>query len=72
MVTKSQASQLAQGEGRRIRRARNIVKRWQAGGWKTGPAHYATESGTLMFSEVQAKRYERAVAILVRAALVGE
>jgi hypothetical protein len=51
-----QASPTDKGEGKRIRRARNIVKRWKAGN-----GH---------FKLYYFKRYERAVAVLVRAVLL--
>ena len=72
MQVKQQASRSAKGEGKRIRRARNIVRRWEASRWNTKPATYGSESAGMVFQEIHAKRYERAVAILVRAALLGE
>lgn len=62
LVKINPASRRAKGEGKRIRRARNIVKRWESGGWV---AH--TDK-----SDVARKRYQRAVAILVETALLGE
>ncbi len=71
MLTKTKASQRSKGEGKRIRRARNIVKRWQAlnGSEPPFPGTWQHEHVAVL---VKQKRYERAVAVLVRAALLGE
>ena len=62
------ASPGALGEGKRIRRARNIVRRWQRG---SDPPLGGSPEYHEVWDAIRKRRYERAVAILVRAALLG-
>ncbi len=61
------------GEGRKLRRARNVVKKWNAkqdsyATWMALPADIAGE----LDNEIQMKRWERAQALLVTAALLKD
>lgn len=60
----------AKGEGRALRRARNVVKRWNRapGGWKDYLAMPGEERREFNDAE-RCARYERACALLVAAAL---
>lgn len=68
MPTKPQASPISKGEGRKLRRARNMVKKWEADYVKFQPAVFKQEHWDIR-NAIYAKRYERACALILAAKL---
>ena len=57
MSNKTQASQRPIGEGRRLRWARSVIKKWGSSPWQP--------SDVEIINEINEWRYERAVALIV-------
>lgn len=57
-----QASPIPKGEGRKLRRARNVVKKWKSERGASSLGHVVAGE---IHAEIHAQRYERACALIL-------